>query len=513
VRRVLDRSAANGAQVVWFKRDLRVDDHHALLEASRRGPCICLYVYEPDVIAGDDYDAAHLTFVNESLVALRSALETLGGQLTIQTGRMPDVLEQLHRTVGIAHLWSHEETGNATTYARDRRVTAWTKEAGVQWTQIPCNGVVRRLQTRDGWSRQWHERMHSAVAPRPTSIESVAGLACAPIRGPTGFGLEVGKRETTQIGGLESAEDTLASFLRERGVNYKRDLSSPGPAWTSCSRLSPYLAWGNLSMRQVLHATRARVEVLGDEPGSVAGAPRSWLPSLRSFEQRLRWHCHFIQKLEDEPSIEFYNMNRAYDGLREDRFDELKFAAWKAGQTGFPMVDACMRALTQSGWINFRMRAMLVSFASYHLWLHWRPTALHLARLFVDYEPGIHYSQVQMQSGVTGINTVRIYSPIKQVIDQDPEGEFIRQHCPELALVPSAYLSRPEEMPAPVQAAAGCVIGRDYPQPIVDHLTAYRAARQQMYAVKGSKQARLNAKNVYHKHGSRRQPLRQRASS
>ena len=101
-----------------------------------------------------------------------------------------------------------------------------------------------------------------------------------------------------------------------------------------------------------------------------------------------------MQKLEDEPEIEFRNFNRAYDGLREDEFNDEYFEAWCHGRTGYPMVDACMRALHQTGWINFRMRAMLVSFASYHLWLHWRQPALYLARLFLDYEPGIHYSQI-----------------------------------------------------------------------------------------------------------------------
>ena len=167
-----------------------------------------------------------------------------------------------------------------------------------------------------------------------------------------------------------------------------------------------------------------------------------------------------------------------------------------------------MRALHHHGWINFRMRAMLVSFASYQLWLHWRPSALHLARLFLDYEPGIHYAQVQMQSGVTGINTFRIYSPIKQVRDQDPSGEFIRRFCPELAHVPAEHLAEPHRMSGEQQLRSGCVIGRDYPEPIVDHGEAYRLARTRMYAVKGSQEAREEARRVFEKHGSRRGPRR-----
>ena len=114
--------------------------------------------------------------------------------------------------------------------------------------------------------------------------------------------------------------------------------------------------------------------------------------SLSSFKKRLAWHCHFIQKFYDEPTIEYENMNRAYDGMRADA-DEKKLEAWKKGLTGFPFVDACMRFVTKTGWLNFRMRAMLVSFASYQLWLDWRLTSKHLSKFFTDYEPGIHYSQ------------------------------------------------------------------------------------------------------------------------
>jgi deoxyribodipyrimidine photo-lyase len=223
----------------------------------------------------------------------------------------------------------------------------------------------------------------------------------------------------------------------------------------------------------------------------------------------LAWHCHFIQKLEDEPELEFRNMNRVYDGLRENDFNQEYFEAWKLGKTGYPMVDACMRALSQHSWINFRMRAMLMSFASNHLWLHWRPTALHLAKHFLDFEPGIHFSQCQMQSGTTGINTIRIYSPAKQVIDHDPTGQFIRKFVPELSAIPEEYLAEPHRMPMSVQSRVGCVLGRDYPLPIVDHRQAYKTARDRIYAIRKSASAIEESQRVFIKHGSRkkRDPL------
>jgi deoxyribodipyrimidine photo-lyase len=217
-----------------------------------------------------------------------------------------------------------------------------------------------------------------------------------------------------------------------------------------------------------------------------------------------------MQKLEDEPRLEFENMARAYDGLREEGFDEEKFAAWCEGRTGYPMVDACMRALHETGWINFRMRAMLMSFASYHLWLHWRPTALFLARHFLDYEPGIHYPQAQMQSGVTGINAVRIYSPTKQVADQDPDGHFLKVWLPELEGVPPEHLAEPHRMTMDERRKFG---GQDYPAPIVDHARAVAEARRRISAIRRSAPAREEAERIYARHGSRKRPARRHSKA
>ncbi len=487
-----------GIHLVWFKKDLRIADHAPLTLASEQGAVLCVYVYEPDIVHHREFDSSHLTFINQSLAALDANLRQRGSHLCYRVGEVVDVFAELAREHDISDLWSHQETGHAVSFARDKRVAQWVKTRGIRWHELPQQGVVRGLRDRKHWAQKWHEHVREQVIPTPKSIISPhthpARLQLEP-----DLGLAPNQKDV-QAGGEQTAHDLLESFLTTRGRTYQRAMSSPVTAFDACSRLSPHLTFGTLSVRTAWqHAQDKQNELQQEKYGGAAIDPK-WFKAISAFSSRLRWRDHFIQRLEREPDMEFHNLNRAYDGLREGAFNQDYFDAWCTGQTGFPMVDASIRALLAGSWINFRMRAMLVSFASYYLWLHWRETGVFLARHFIDHEPGIHWSQFQMQAGVTGINTVRIYSPAKQVRDHDPSGIFIRQFVPELANVPAEYLAEPHTMPPLLQSMVGCDIGKDYPAPIIDAKRALQENKARLAEVRNSALAKQEAARVLARH-------------
>lgn len=489
-------------ELIWFKRDLRIEDHRPLRAAANEGPVYAVYVLESDYLQHPTTSPLHVSFLLASLRTLQSELRSLGGELHVARGDVVEVFEALHERHGITRLWSHQETGLGYTYERDQAVGAWARQREVPWREFRQHGVFRGLRERDGWAERWHQEMADPVEPPPaSSVWQAPDDALTTVPELDSLTLHRFPEERSDHPPWETGETLLTTFLSERGQGYQKGMSAPEEAWLRCSRISPHLALGTLSFRRVFKEFLDRKKAIKEEPKSPDRT--QWQRSMQSFGKRLRWHCHFIQKLEMEPELEFHAMHEHLRGLRPTPEDTTRIDAWSTGHTGYPMVDACMRSLNHNGWINFRMRAMLVSFACYHLWLPWQLVSERLARKFIDYEPGIHICQVQMQSGVTGINALRMYSPAKQLLDQDPTGSFVYRWVPELAGLPVEQLSSSLPLGDEIQAAAN-----DYPAPIVEHVEATRSARSKIWSIRSRAEAKLESQRVYEKHGSRRRPDR-----
>ncbi|MBC7755778.1 MAG: deoxyribodipyrimidine photo-lyase [Bdellovibrio sp.] len=492
----------NPIVIVWFKRDLRVIDHAPLVAACAQGAVLPLFCWEPSVWSGPDYAKQHQTFVQECLADLAIALQTIGLTLQVSNAGIIETLTKIASQLKISAIYSHEETGNLATFQVDKTVASWCKLRGIHWDETPQNGVVRRLKSRNEWNKHWERRMTAPQYLLPVKADPAPYVNLPQMPMTQAAGIDKPKR---QKGGRFNALETFNSFLDGRAAQFRGGISSPLTAVTAGSRLSPYLAYGCLSMREVVQATRARQLLAKQAPHKY---PSRLQTGLIGFESRLHWHCHFMQKLESEPEMEFANLHHAHDGMRDESLSDAesqrRLQAWSSGQTGWPLVDACMAMLRQTGWINFRMRAMLMSTASYLYWLHWRESGLHLAREFLDYEPGIHWPQTQMQSGTTGINTLRIYSPIKQAQDQDPTGAFVRHWLPALKNVPDTWIFEPYLMPKAQQLLYGCELDKHYPAPLVDIGQATRIARANITAARNKEGTFSEKQAVIKKHASRK---------
>ena len=478
--------------IIWFKKDLRVADHLPFLEASQSAPVLPLYIFENELWQQGDFSINQFNFLIESIKDLDRNLIKLGLKLIIRIGSVINIFNELYRRYGGFTIFSHEETGNLWTYNRDKELRKWLKAKKMLWKEYPNNGVVRGLKNRDGWASLWYKRMSLPIYDTPKKASLIPIISSDAIPSPKAFGLPLNSSPFQLKGGREEGKKLLETFLSIRGKHYTKEMSSPITAQLACSRLSPHFAFGTLSIKEAFQKAQHALEAI--KQSKVEGRTL-WGSAYRSFLGRLRWHCHFIQKLEDQPSIETHNMHSAYDGLRKSALGSPQFEAWKKGLTGFPLIDACMRFLIANGWLNFRMRALLVSFSSYHLFLDWKEPARYLASLFVDYEPGIHYSQIQMQSGTTGMNTLRIYSPTKQAIDQDKEGSFIKKWVPELRDMPQEMIHTPWEAP---------LFLNRYPKPVVDEQRARKQAADILYKIRKGSEHKKESQALVKKHGSRK---------
>ena len=470
--------------ILWFKKDLRIDDNEALYESLKNNDILPIYIFEIELWNQKTHSRRQWQFCKESVLDLRNSLKEKGQPLVIRTGNVIEIFEEISSKFNIMGIYSHQETGDWLTYKRDQKVKLWASNKKIIWREYLQFSVFRGNINRDDWSKKCAKNTSRGLIKGPLKINPIDFEAGA-IPDEKLFSFKKDECKGRLKGGRKKGLERMEYFFKEKLNSYSKDISSPGKSFDSCSRLSPYISWGCLSLKEIFYQANLYKN-----------------NNSRMLKSRLTWHCHFIQKLESEPELEFQDFHPYFQNIRTNKAELL--VLWSQGNTGFPFIDACMRSLNFNGWINFRMRAMLMSFASYNLWLPWQDSGSELAKKFIDYEPGIHWNQCQMQSGTTSINTNRIYNPIKQGKDHDPKGEFIKKWVPELKKVTDTFIHEPWLLSKFNNEEYSKL---EYIKPIVDISKTSREAREKIQEITQKKGYWDISKKIYLKHGSRKKTV------
>ena len=475
--------------VVWLKRDLRLHDNEALFNAVRSGKrFLIIYAFENILLNDVHYNERHWNFIKESLADLNKELENYNTKIFSVQSDIISVFNQIQNFYKIGTVFSHQETGILVTYNRDKEFKRYCRNNNIEWKENSNNGVQRGLQNRQDWFDNWDSYMNNELlvfspnqnqllnCQEVSKIESISHS----------ISLKTPLKTKFQKGGRTTGKKYAASFFNERHKEYMFHISKPEKSRKSSSRISPYISWGNLSVREIYQeGKRIKTKFNSRQIGA--------------FLSRLRWQAHFIQKFEMEHIMEEASVNKGYHKLKKSISKKYQ-EAWRNGQTGFPLVDASMRCLKETGYLNFRMRSLTVSFFTHILWQPWQDATTHLSQMFLDFEPGIHFPQLQMQAGETGINNLRIYNPIKNGIEHDEEAIFIKKWVPELSKLDIPFAHEPYLMTPLEQQFNNFILGKDYPLPIVDIKKTRKKASDILWNLKKNPEVKKESKRILLKH-------------
>ncbi len=469
------------AAIWWVRRDLRLGDNQALAAAlAHGGPVIPLFILDPALWASAYVGEKRLAFLLGGLRQLDAALRERGSRLLVRSGAPHEALAGLLAESGADAIFAEADYSP---YARrrDGRVAARLPLHLVDGLTVRPPGTVLKADGRPytvftPFSRAWKALPPPEgrdLLPAPRHIPTPADLPGDPL--PDAPLLAEGMPFPP---GEAEARRRLEAFTGGSGppiYRYHQQRDRLDLAGTS--GLSPYLRLGMVSARQAVVAALASMAAAPSDEAS-KGA-RAWLDELI-------WREFFVHVLHHFPHVRREAFRPTLRAIAWEN-DEAAFAAWCEGRTGYPVVDAAMRQLARTGWMHNRARMIVAAFLTKDLLIDWRWGERWFMQHLLDGDPAANNGGWQWAAG-TGTDAApyfRVFNPVAQGTRHDPHGDYVRHWLPALARVPDAFVHRPWEMPGEVQRAAGCVSGRDYPPPIVDHrrareraLAAYRRSRQ-----------------------------------
>ncbi len=465
--------------VVWFRRDMRLDDNPALYHASRTGlPILPLFIIDEDLVAKLTSDGAAFDFQAECLRDLSAGIERLGGSLKIRRGTVRDVFSQIVEEIKPGIVYFNQDY-EPEAMDRDKAVSKLLRSSGIEvksFHDVAIHGP-EELKTAEGgpysvytpFAVKWLHLPESAPLGVPARIRT-PGLTSDPI--PAGKDLGRPTTITAPIvhGGETAAKERWKLFLKSSVSEYDTRRDYPGVDGTSL--MSPFLRFGCISAVRMYADLRA----VSLSAGTMARG------AIGKFVKELIWREFYMSALYYFPFTAERNYQRAFDRLEWSR-DNGMLEAWKKGLTGFPFIDAGMRQLNATGWMHNRARMAVASFLTKDLFIDWRVGAAYFGSKLLDIEAASNVGGWQW-SASTGADArpMRIFNPTLQARHFDGTGEYIRRWVPELRNVPAAHIHEPGKMSGALQKDIGVIIGKDYPNQIVDHRAA-AAAFKRAYAL------------------------------